>query len=51
VRPSKSEKVLSIQPRTDWRELDLAWSDTPNDEGSPGNVVVFADFKQPNETK
>lgn len=51
VLSNKSEKVLSIQPNTDWRELDLAWSDAPNDEGSPGNVVVFADFKQPNETK
>lgn len=50
VLANKSEKVLSIQPSTDWRELDLAWSDAPT-EGSPGNVVVFADFKQPNETK
>jgi hypothetical protein len=50
VLSNKSEKVLSIQPSTDWRELELAWSDAPT-EGSPGNVVVFADFKQPNETK
>ena len=50
VLTNRSEKVLSIPSSTDWRELDLAWSDTPT-EGSPGNVVVFADFKQPNETK
>ena len=50
VLSNKSEKVLSIPPSTDWRELELAWSDTPLSD-SPGNVVVFADFKQPNETK
>ena len=50
VMSNKSEKVLSIPTSTDWRELDLAWSDEP-DTGSEGNVVVFADFKQPNETK
>ena len=50
VLSNKSEKVLSIPPSTDWRELELAWSDEPA-AGSEGNVVVFADFKQPNETK
>ena len=50
VLPSKSEKVLSIPTSTDWRELELAWSDELS-PSSPGNVVVFADFKQPNETK
>jgi len=30
--------------------LDLAWSDASL-EKSPGNVVVFADFKQLDETK
>jgi hypothetical protein len=50
VVSSKSEKVLSIPTSTDWRELELAWSDEPASD-SPGNVVVFADFKQPNETK
>jgi len=50
VLSNKSEKVLSILPSTDWRELELAWSDEPTTD-SPGNVVVFADFKQPNETK
>ena len=50
VLANKSEKVLSIPTSTDWRELDLAWSDEQS-SNSPGNVVVFADFKQPNETK
>lgn len=50
VLNNKSEKVLSIPTSTDWRELELAWSDESSSD-SPGNVVVFADFKQPNETK
>ena len=50
VLSNRSEKVLSIPPSTDWRELELAWSDEPA-AGSEGNVVVFADFKQPNDTK
>ena len=45
-----SEKVLSIPQATNWRDLNLAW---PGTEESPdtGNIVVFADFKQPNDTK
>jgi len=50
VLSNKSEKVLSIPPSTDWRELELAWSDSPS-SNSAGNVVMFADFKQPDETK
>lgn len=50
VVSTRSEKVLSIPQSTDWAELDLAWSDASL-EKSPGNVVVFADFKQPDETK
>jgi hypothetical protein len=50
VMSSRSEKVLSIPTNTDWRELELAWSDEPS-SGSEGNVVVFADFKQTDETK
>jgi hypothetical protein len=48
--PIDSDKVVSIPQSTAWRDIDLSWSDMPT-EGSPGNVVVFADFKQPNETK
>jgi hypothetical protein len=45
-----SDKVLSIPQSTAWRDLDLAWSDT-SDSNDSGNVVVFADFKQHDETK
>ena len=44
----ESEKVLSIS--TAWRDLDLSWPDEPADE-SNGNVVVFADFKQTDDTE
>jgi hypothetical protein len=46
----ESEKVVSMQTTTAWRDLDLAWSDlpTPTDHG---NIVVFADFKPNNEAK
>jgi hypothetical protein len=47
--PEDSEKVLSI-PQVNWRELDLAWPESA-DSAEPGNIVVFADFKQPNETE
>jgi hypothetical protein len=42
--------VVAIPQATAWGELDLAWTD---DEASneSGNVVVFADFKKPDETK
>jgi hypothetical protein len=45
-----SEKVLSIPQHNAWRDLELAWPDTPA-EDNLGNVVVFADFKQTDETK
>lgn len=44
------EKVVSMQTTTIWRDLDLAWHDVPTPH-STGNIVVFADFKPPNETK
>ena len=46
----ESENVVAISQNTAWRDLDLAWADEPVDDDS-GNIVVFADFKQPNETK
>jgi hypothetical protein len=46
----ESENVVSIPQNNAWRDLDLSWPDTPVDNDT-GNVVVFADFKQPNETK
>lgn len=45
-----SDKVLSIPQGTSWRDLDLAWPNTPSDDNS-GNIVVFADFKQSDDTK
>jgi hypothetical protein len=45
-----SDKVLSIPQNNAWRDLDLSWPDSPVEDDS-GNVVVFADFKQPNETE
>jgi hypothetical protein len=50
VASNRSEKVLSIPQITNWAELDLAWSDASL-EKSPDNVMVFADFKQSDETK
>ena len=50
VPPDDSEKVLSILPTTSWRELELAWPEEDAPEAT-GNIVVFADFKQPNATE
>jgi len=49
-----SDNVVSIPQATEWRDLDLAWTDDLDDdpdEDNSGNVVVFADFKKPNETE
>ena len=46
----ESEKVVSMQTTTAWRDLDLAWSELPP-AIDHGNIVVFADFKPNNETK
>jgi hypothetical protein len=48
--PVDSDKIVSITQSTAWRDIDLAWSDAPTSDAL-GNIVVFADFKQPNETK
>lgn len=45
-----SDKVVTMHQSSVWRDLDLAWSDMPAEDNS-GNVVVFADFKRPNETE
>jgi len=52
VAPAKLDNVVAIPQATAWRDLDLAWADEDNstDEGT-GNVVVFADFKQTDETE
>jgi hypothetical protein len=46
----ESEKVVSMQTTTAWRDLDLAWSDLPQHDDH-GNIVVFADFKPNHESK
>ena len=48
--PANPDNVVAISQATAWRDLDLAWVDDTTDDDT-GNVVVFADFKQPNETK
>lgn len=45
-----TDKILAIPQSTHWRDLDLAWVDEPVDKDS-GNVVVFANFKQTDETE
>jgi hypothetical protein len=50
----ESEKIVSMPSGTSWRDLEMAWADVITDEpesDNTGNIVVFADFKQPNETK
>jgi len=48
--PTKSDNVVAISQATAWRELELAWTDDLADDDT-GNVVVFADFKKPDETE
>jgi hypothetical protein len=46
-------KILSIQNKNVWRELELEWCDS-EEEVSPvdtGNTLVFADFKKFDDTK
>ena len=50
IAPANLDNVVAIPQATAWRELDLAWTDDEAGNES-GNVVVFADFKKPNETK
>lgn len=48
IVPADSEKIVSISQNTAWRDLELAWDDVPVSDPT-GNIVVFANFKQPNE--
>jgi len=48
--PEDAGKVVSIAPSTAWRDIELAWPDEPGTDAT-GNIVVFADFKQPNATE
>jgi hypothetical protein len=46
-----SEKVVAIPTSTAWRDLDMAWADADPADSDTGNVVVFANFKQPDATE
>jgi hypothetical protein len=48
--PVNSDNVVAIPQATAWRDLDLSWTDDATGDAT-GNVVVFADFKKPDETK
>jgi len=48
LAPADAEKVLSM-PKA-WRDLDLDWPKEIRQDNT-GNVVVFADFKQTDDTK
>jgi hypothetical protein len=48
--PVNSDNVVAIPHATAWRDLDLSWTDDATGDAT-GNVVVFADFKKPDETK
>jgi hypothetical protein len=47
--PLASDKVLSIPQGTTWREVELTWPEEV--DTATGNIVVFADFKQTDDTK
>jgi len=48
--PVNSDNVVSIPQASAWREVNLEWPDDL-DDGNSGNVVVFADFKKPDDTE
>lgn len=45
-----AENIVSMSQNTVWRDLELNWTDLPTTDDT-GNVVVFADFKRPDETE
>jgi hypothetical protein len=47
---SDSENVVAMNSTNVWRDLELTW---PSEEATDntGNIVVFANFKDSNETK
>jgi hypothetical protein len=52
ILSADSGKIVSISQNTAWRDLELDWQGNPgSDATATGNIVVFADFKQPDETK
>ena len=47
---SNTENIVSMRPATTWRDLDLAWPDAEQ-PADPGNTIVFANFKDTDDTK
>jgi hypothetical protein len=47
---SKTENVVNMLPLNTWRDLNLAWPESPNAVDT-GNTIVFADFKSSNDTE
>jgi hypothetical protein len=45
-----TDKILSMHSNSEWRDLELLWSDNEPVTDN-GNIVVFADFKPNNDTK
>ena len=43
-------KIVTIHQNNSWREFDLSWPDEDHVEKT-GNIVVFANFKDNNDTK
>jgi len=46
----ESDKVVTMQQTSAWRDVGLAWPDEVVDM-EPGNTVVFANFKSTNDTE
>jgi len=47
-----SEKIVAMSPGACWREVDMAWTDMPaSTSDATGNIVVFNNFKKPNEAE
>lgn len=46
----ESDKVVTMQQTSAWRDIGLAWPDEVVDI-EPGNTVVFANFKSTDDTK
>lgn len=44
------DKIVTMHANSIWRELDLDWSENKSTQET-GNIVVYADFKQDNDTK
>jgi len=50
IIPTDKEKIVSIAQGSSWRDLELSWP-TDSESDDNGNIVVFADFKQSDDTK